>query len=156
MAETVNQEQTTSTPAAPAERTFTQSELDAIVVDRLGRERQKYADYEDLKVKAARYEDAETRARQGEVWKQELDALKKAEAVRLLREKVAGETGVPASLLTGETEEACRAQAEGMLTWKGEQKPAGYPEVRDAGEIHAGGGTTRDRFADWFSAALTK
>ena len=53
MAETVNQEQTTSTPAAPAERTFTQSELDAIVVDRLGRERQKYADYEDLKVKAA-------------------------------------------------------------------------------------------------------
>ena len=40
--ETVKQEVT-------EERTFTQSELDAIVADRLKRDRAKYADYEQLK-----------------------------------------------------------------------------------------------------------
>ena len=44
MAETVNQEQNTE-----PEKTFTQAELDAIVGDRLKRERAKYADYSDLK-----------------------------------------------------------------------------------------------------------
>ena len=44
--ETVNQEQAT--------KTFTQSELDAIISDRLKRERDKYADYETLKEKATR------------------------------------------------------------------------------------------------------
>lgn len=47
--ETVKQE-------ATEERTFTQSELDAIVADRLKRDRAKYADYEQLKDKAAEYD----------------------------------------------------------------------------------------------------
>lgn len=37
-------------------KTFTQEELDAIVRDRLARERQKYPDYEELKTKAAEYD----------------------------------------------------------------------------------------------------
>jgi hypothetical protein len=36
-----------------AGRTFTQAELDRIVADRVGRERQKYADYGELKKRAA-------------------------------------------------------------------------------------------------------
>ena len=36
------------------ERTFTQAELDAIVSDRLKRERSKYEGFEDLKAKAAK------------------------------------------------------------------------------------------------------
>ena len=37
------------------ERTFTQAELDALIRDRLARERSKYADYDDLKSKAEKY-----------------------------------------------------------------------------------------------------
>lgn len=46
----------------PEERTFTQSELDAIIADRVKREREKYTDYADLKKKAeayAAYEEAQ-------------------------------------------------------------------------------------------------
>ncbi len=39
-----------------SEKTFTQTELDAIIGDRLARERQKYGDYDSLKAKAAEYD----------------------------------------------------------------------------------------------------
>lgn len=39
-----------------AGKTFTQSELDAIIQDRLGREKQKYADYDGLKAAKAELE----------------------------------------------------------------------------------------------------
>ena len=60
MAETVHQEPTT--PAAEGqqpERTFTQAEMNAIISDRLSRERSKYADYDDLKAKAAQFDAAQ-------------------------------------------------------------------------------------------------
>jgi hypothetical protein len=41
---------------APADRTFTQSDIDRIVAERVARERGKYADYDDLKAKAGEYE----------------------------------------------------------------------------------------------------
>ena len=44
------------------EKTFTQSEVDTIVKDRLAREREKYQDYEELKAKAARLDDLEKAA----------------------------------------------------------------------------------------------
>jgi hypothetical protein len=40
-------------------KTFTQSELDAIVKDRLDRERKKYSDYSDLKAKAQKFQESE-------------------------------------------------------------------------------------------------
>ena len=61
MAETVNQE-TNGTAAETQEneqRTFTQTEMNAIIQDRLTRERGKYADYEALKAKAAKFDAAE-------------------------------------------------------------------------------------------------
>ena len=61
MAETVNQE-TNGTAAETQEneqRTFTQAEMNAIIQDRLTRERGKYADYEALKAKAAKFDAAE-------------------------------------------------------------------------------------------------
>ena len=39
------------TAGAGTEKTFTQAEMDAIIEGRLAREKQKYADYEDLKEK---------------------------------------------------------------------------------------------------------
>lgn len=131
------------TTATQPERTFTQSELDAIVKDRLAREKGKYADYEELKSKAAKY-DERTEAEKTELQKAteraaalevELNGMKKAESIRTIREKVARETGIPAaslSLLTGETEEACTEQAKVILSMI---TPNGYPQVPDGGEV---------------------
>lgn len=151
----------TATAAQPEQRTFTQTELDAIIRDRLSREREKYADYDTLKDKAQRFDAAEE-AGKSELQKAQekanalqakLDALVKANSVNEIRAKVAQETGVPANLLSGDTEEACKAQAQGILAFA---KPASYPQVRDAGEVNknAGTGNTRDQFASWFNENL--
>lgn len=142
------------------EKTFTQAEVDAIVGDRLKRDRAKYADYEDLKAKADKFDDLEE-ANKSELQKvmdrakeleQELDVMKRSNTVREIRDKVATETGIPAKLLTGDTEEACREQAEAIKAFA---KPSGYPNVRDAGEANGTPkGTTRQQFADWASKAF--
>lgn len=84
----------------------------------------------------------------------ELNGMKKANTLRELREKVSKDTGVPASLLTAETEEACKSQADAIKAYSDQNaKPAsGYPYVRDGGEVHSGGASaTRDKFADWMN-----
>lgn len=73
-----------------------------------------------------------------------------ADAIRTMREKVAGETGIPTNLLTGTTEEECKTQAQGILDFA---KPSAYPNVRDGGETHVDTQTTtRQQFADWFNS----
>lgn len=152
MAETVHQE---NTPAPQAERTFTQAEMNAIITDRLNRERTKYADYDDLKAKAAKFDEAEE-AGKTELQKandraaklqSQLDDLTRANTLREVRQKVAEQTGVPASLLNGDTEDACTAQAKAILAFA---KPGGYPAVQDGGEpIHKPTSSTREQFAAW-------
>lgn len=76
----------------------------------------------------------------------ELNGMKTAESIRLIREKVAGEKKVPASLLSGETEEVCAEQADAILAFA---QPK-YPSVRDRGEVsNPPTITTRDKFAEW-------
>lgn len=113
-------------------KTFTQAELDAIIEARLARERDKYADYESLKEKAGKYDEAEE-SKKTELQKatdkmtalqKELDALKSANTVKAIREKVAKDTEVPIELLTADTEEACKAQADAILKFA---KPKSYP-----------------------------
>lgn len=150
--ETVNQE----VKETIEEKTFTQAELDAIVSDRLKRDRAKYADYEELKAKAGKLDKIEE-ASKSELQKAteraaalqtELDSLRKAEELRNMRDSIAAELGVPAVLLTAETEEACRTQAEAVLTLTANQK--GYPTVRDGGEVSGHGkGSPKQQFADW-------
>lgn len=157
MSETVNQEATTTTATEP-ERTFTQTEVDAIVRDRLQRERNKYADYEAYKEKAEKFDAAEE-AQKSELQKAterasaleaELNTLKRAAEVRGIRDQVAKETGVPASLLTAETEEACKEQAEAIKAFA---NPSGYPTVKDAGEVMKNmSGTPQDSFSEWFKS----
>ena len=109
MAETVNQETSTA-----EQQTFTQDELNKIVGERLARERDKYSDYDELKKKAAAFDEAQE-AQKSELQKAqdralaleaELNGLKKRDEVRTVRETVATETGVPASLLTGSEKSA--------------------------------------------------
>ena len=96
MAETVHQENTPAAGEQQTERTFTQAEMNAIISDRLTRERSKYADYDDLKAKAAQF-DAAQEAGKTELQKanekaaklqQQLDALNSANTLREVRAKV--------------------------------------------------------------------
>lgn len=79
----------------------------------------------------------------------ELAGMKQAETLRAMREKISTEKKIPASLLTGETEEACNAQADAILAFA-KTGAAGYPNLRDGGE-HGDPPTTatRDKFAEW-------
>ena len=145
--ETVNQEtKDTATNTEQQERTFTQSELDAIVSDRLKRERAKFADYDEMQAKAAKYDEAEEASKtelqkateRADNLQAQLDALTKANEIRSIREKVSTETGVPAHLLNGETEEDCKTIAEGILSFMASTaKPSVAPIVKDGGEVHA-------------------
>ena len=84
--------------------------------------------------------------------KAELEALKAANALRDLRAQVSKDTGVPAELLTGNNEEACKAQAEAIKAYSKAQPPAGYPAVPDGGEARVNGASTaRDKFAEWMT-----
>ena len=110
-----------------SDKTFTQADVDAIVDKRLAREREKYADYDAIKAKAAKFDEAEQAAKSELQKAQEaaaelqtkLSAREKELAAVKARGKVAAEMNVPEGLLTGETEEACKAQAEKLLAWRG-------------------------------------
>lgn len=153
--ETVNQEQEQATQQ---EAKFTQADLDRIVQDRLSREREKFADYETFKEKATKFDQLEE-ASKSELQKAteratalqaEVNALKNAEKIRVMRDKVAKDTGVPAVLLTADSEEDCKKQAKQILEFS---RPSGYPNVRDGGEARSSAKrSTRDSFAEWFNA----
>lgn len=158
MTETVNQENNTAN-GTQEERTFTQSQLDAIIQDRVARERGKYADYDELKEKAGKYDAAEEAGKtelqkateRADKLQAKLDTLTKAANMRDMRTKVAKATGVPEALLSAETEEACTAQAQAILAFA---KPDSYPNVKDGGDpAHKPTGSTREKFAAWFEQA---
>lgn len=138
------------------EKTFTQAELDAVVKDRLKREREKYADYDAVKAKATKLDEIEA-ANKSELEKAnekaakleaELNGIKKAAELREMREKIATENNIPANLLTGTTEDECEAQVESI---KGLLSANGIPtSVSDGGEPnHSGKVSNQTMFANW-------
>lgn len=77
----------------------------------------------------------------------ELETLKAANTLRETREKVAAAKGIPINLLTGETEEACTAQADAILAFAAQNEAFA---LKDGGEPLGKGGTpTREQFANW-------
>lgn len=140
------------TEAEPA-TTFTQEDVDRIVQKRLA----KFADYEALKEKAEKFDAAEEASKsdlqkaeeRAAALQAELDALKKADTIRTVRDEVSKDKSVPAELLTGETKEECEAQADAILQFA---KPTTYPRVRDGGEPTGKmKRATRDQFAEWLT-----
>lgn len=132
-----------------------QDELNRIIDQRLGRERAKFGDYEDLKAKAAQLDQIE------EANKTELQratdsrtaAEKRAEKAEyeLLRERVARTKGVPPSSISGATKEELEASAAELLAWRGdtekqqEQKRKASPTGGDGFKSGAtGNGTAKD------------
>lgn len=114
----------------------TQEELDAIVGARLKREREKYADYEDLKRRAAEGDKA-LEAANAEVERLKAEAAERDAAAERdeLRARVAKEAGVPADLVAGEDEAAMRSFAEAVAAYA--RKPAA-PVVEGAGRSESG------------------
>ena len=148
---TQNAEQT-----APQQTTFTQDDVNRIVAKRVA----KYADYDELKQKAAKF-DEQVEAGKSELQKaterannlqSELDALKQAETIRTMREEVANAKGIPAKLLTGTTAEECEAQAAELLSWV-QKTPPGYPKVPDGGDPISTK-PAREQFADWLNSQI--
>lgn len=146
--------------AQTTEKTFTQAELNAIVQERIGKEKAKYADYEELKVKAMKFdemgssEELQKAQEQVDALTNELDAIKKAETIREMRDEVSKDYGIPATLLTAETKEECEAQAQNIKDFA---KPKAYPSVKDGGEVtKTTTGSTRDQFANWFTNNITQ
>lgn len=82
----------------------TQEELDKVIGARLAREREKFADYDDLKAAASKLADAEARLAQ-------IDAQA---ALDKIRNDVAQEAGVPAGLLRGSTKDELAAHASAL------------------------------------------
>lgn len=156
MNETVNQENNAT--VATEERTFTQAEVDKIVGERLGRERAKYADFDALKAKAEKFDEIEEQSKselqkaleKSDLLQKELDEIKNREQIRSIREAVANETNVPANLLTGATEEECKAQAAAIKAYAN----PGYPSVKDSGEVRATTGTPKAQFMEWANEAF--
>ena len=139
------------------ERTFTQDEVNRIVSNRVA----KYADYEELKGKAAKFDEAQEAAKsdlqkaqeKAASLQAEVDAMKKRDTIRAMREEVSKEMGIPASLLTFDTEEECRNQARTILEFS--KKTPGYPSVRDGGEVStANKGTAKEQFEEWANNVL--
>lgn len=135
---------------------FTQAQLDSIVNKRLEQERAKFGDYADLKAKAEKLDKIEE-ANKSELQKAneratafetELNALKKANEIRGIRDEVAKAMKIPTELLTADTKEACEAQAKSLLAFASSQQ--GYPNLKDSGEVnHAGEASTREMFANF-------
>ena len=136
------------------EKTFTQSELNAIIADRISEVKQKYSDYDDLKAKATKFDEAEE-ASKSELQKatEARDALQaELDKVRVdaTRSRVAASKGLPVDLITGKTEEECTAQADAILAYA--KKPE-YPTVQDGGEVTpTGKKTPQDSFVEWMKS----
>lgn len=155
MTDIIKQE-VTPTQDAPKERTFTQADVDRIVTKRLS----DFADYDELKAKAAKFDEAEE-ANKSELQKAidkandlqaRLDDLQQRDTVRQMRDEVSAETGIPASLLTANTKEECEAQAKAIADYKAQPAPSAYPKVKDGGDPQMNAQkSTRDQFADWLN-----
>lgn len=134
--------ESTGEPTSDSEDEFTpitsQDELDARIGRRLSREREKFADYEDLKAKSAQFD--------------ELEEAKKTEAQKLseraevaegklqqielnqLRRDVADEKGIPLRLarrLSGSTREEFEADADSLLEDFGPSTPPVRQRTRE-------------------------
>lgn len=109
-------------------KSFSQADVDRIVADRLKREKEKYADYEELKGKAEKLKDieaaqmteqekAQAKIAELEARNAETEAKVRAMEITRLRSKLLADEGLPADLadrVRGETEEEIKADLESL------------------------------------------
>lgn len=130
-----------------------QEDLDRLVGSRLDRERKKFADYDSLKAQATELEaikEANKTAEQKTADRvAELERANAELTGEKMRSDVAAAKGVPASLLTGSTQEELEAAADALIAFRGEQKQA--PSSPALGRVN--GQTAKlssaEQFAQW-------
>jgi len=124
-----------------------EDDFNRIIQARLARQGAKYADYDDLKAKAAKFDESE-QAKQTQAQKDagviaDLKAQLTASTETALRNEVAAAKGVPAANLSGKTREELEASADQLITWKGSDTrkapptPGNGPDIRQDGELSA-------------------
>lgn len=132
-----------------------QEALDKIVQARIARERAKFADYEELKAKAAKLtEFEESQKSEAEKAAERLAAAEKRAAElesQVARAEVAAAKGVPAELLTGSTREELEAAADALIKFKGEQ--AKGPVIPSQGDTPKSAPANAD---DWLRSLASK
>jgi hypothetical protein len=135
----------------PGDKTFTQADVDRIVADRLTREKGKYADYDELKAKAEKFDQLEASSKSD--LEKEREARQKAEKeaadakAASLKLEVAAEKGVKARWLSGTTREELEAAADEYLADHppaGGEKPPPKPPGKPTESLTGGGDPTQD------------
>lgn len=111
-----------------------QEMLDRIIGARIDRVKKQFAGFDELKAKAAQFDELQ------EASKSELQRVQEraaqleqelaAERFNALRASVAAAKGVPASALTGETREELEASGDALLEWRAEQSKSAKKPVR--------------------------
>lgn len=143
-------------PKPDDSKTFTQADLDRIVADRLTRERSKFADYDELKSKAGKFDELDEKSK-SEVEKageRAAAAEQKAAAAEqeTLRLRVAAAKGLgPDHLefLTGSTQEELEARADKLLAFKPAEGGGASPVPgKPTADLKGGGDPTGDESVD--------
>ena len=151
------------TSSAPAENTdgadksepttFTQADVDRIVRERVKREREKFADYDDLKSKAEGAKSAEERIAALE---QEITATKR-EALRRRVQAAHGISDEDADLfLTGTDEDTLAAQAKRLAARESERKKQNNVSPREGNTPKAGDDPMREFTRGLFARATSE
>ena len=140
--------QTGAAAQSGTERTYTQAEVDELLggyveqseVNRLVGEarrkaRSKFEGYDEYKAAAEAWADYDEVAKARDEATAKVASLEAAIVHRDLVDKVSQATGVPGSLLKGETEDELTASAEAVKAYAGAQtpKPPAYPEDKGGG-----------------------
>lgn len=131
---------------------LTQDDLNKVIAERVNRERAKYADYGDLKVKAGRLDQLEAASKtEGEKVAERIAALE-AENTRIrsesLRARIQARHGISdedaALFLTGADEQTLTAQAKRLADRESDRKKRGNVAPREGGTADKPGGGDRD------------
>ena len=114
-----------------------QEQLDKVLSKRLERERAKYADYEELKQKAAEAADSRSEVEKLHDRVKELEQERHQSALEAAKAKAASEYGVPADLLVGDETDAVEAHAKRLSEYVAAQAPSTDAYVKNVGRDDA-------------------
>ena len=114
-----------------------QEQLDKVLSKRLERERAKYADYEELKQKAAEAADSRSEVEKLHDRVKELEQERHQSAIEAAKAKAASEYGVPADLLVGDDTDAVEAHAKRLAEYVAAQAPSTGAYVKNVGRDDA-------------------
>lgn len=143
----------------------TQADLDRIIAERLSRERAKYADYDEMKTKAAEFDKA-TEATKSEIQKAveraelaeaKAAAFEKREQVAAWAKDIVKDSPIPADALRGDTEDELKVhfeQLKALIPAEAPKKGAVGPYIPSEGQQPTGPTDPAHAFAAAFEGRI--